>query len=281
MLRFPMTSTAVNFVYQYSYWLAILVILVASLYQISISHSARFASYFQGRGTVLIVFAHPDDEVMFFLPAILALKARGHNIITACLSTGNADGIGSLRAVEFRRVMAQLRLSKFYIMDSIQLPDGFHAWNSDSVRTEIEKVLVDNPDVDTIMTFDKGGVSGHPNHVSVRAGVGAVLLGRESTDAPRRRTSPRLAKSQSSAFKNLTVLELVTVPLWLKYAVPPMDLLFQSSEDLAVTNWSLDASRLMRLYESQNVWFRQLFSLFSRYAYVNTFKVIIAGDHTR
>jgi N-acetylglucosaminylphosphatidylinositol deacetylase len=50
---------------------------------------------------VLILIAHPDDECMFFGPTITSLrtltKSRVHVL---CLSTGNADGLGSLRKKE-------------------------------------------------------------------------------------------------------------------------------------------------------------------------------------
>jgi hypothetical protein len=38
--------------------------------------------------TALILTAHPDDEVMFFTPTILALLAAGWEVGGLCLSTG-------------------------------------------------------------------------------------------------------------------------------------------------------------------------------------------------
>lgn len=50
---------------------------------------------------ILIVTAHPDDECMFFGPTITGLrsltKSRLHVL---CLSTGNAEGLGSIRKKE-------------------------------------------------------------------------------------------------------------------------------------------------------------------------------------
>ena len=47
---------------------------------------------------ILVVTAHPDDECMFFGPTLLALSHK--NVTVACLSTGNFDGLGSIRRVE-------------------------------------------------------------------------------------------------------------------------------------------------------------------------------------
>ena len=51
---------------------------------------------------VLLVTAHPDDECMFFTPAILGLQAAGVAVHVLCLSTGNFDGLGATRALELR-----------------------------------------------------------------------------------------------------------------------------------------------------------------------------------
>ncbi len=42
-------------------------------------------------GSVLLVIAHPDDEVMFFAPTILACHRAGCTIGILCLSTGNIE----------------------------------------------------------------------------------------------------------------------------------------------------------------------------------------------
>lgn len=75
-----------------------------------------------GGSRVLLLTAHPDDEAMFFAPTILALNANkprsqiqsdapGQTVLSSpdrtnphlfslCLSTGNADGLGSIRTKE-------------------------------------------------------------------------------------------------------------------------------------------------------------------------------------
>lgn len=52
----------------------------------------------------LLLTAHPDDECMFFAPTVLAHP----NISALCLSTGNADGLGGIRAKELTRSYSAL-----------------------------------------------------------------------------------------------------------------------------------------------------------------------------
>lgn len=50
---------------------------------------------------IVIVTAHPDDECMFFGPTITGLRTLTKSRIhVLCLSTGNADGLGSMRKKE-------------------------------------------------------------------------------------------------------------------------------------------------------------------------------------
>lgn len=50
---------------------------------------------------VLLVIAHPDDECMFFGPTLTSLRTLTRSKVhVLCLSTGNADGLGSLRKKE-------------------------------------------------------------------------------------------------------------------------------------------------------------------------------------
>lgn len=57
---------------------------------------------------MLLVTAHPDDEVMFFAPTILALVSMGVYVYALCLSIGNADSLGSIRKQELLNSYASL-----------------------------------------------------------------------------------------------------------------------------------------------------------------------------
>jgi N-acetylglucosaminylphosphatidylinositol deacetylase len=51
----------------------------------------------QSKSSILLVTAHPDDEVMFFTPLLLGLVEKGHQVQILCLSTGNFGGLGHIR----------------------------------------------------------------------------------------------------------------------------------------------------------------------------------------
>lgn len=63
------------------------------------------------KGNILFVIAHPDDECMFFAPAIL--KASKNNpTYLLCLCNGDYYGQGKVREKEFYRSCAALGIAK-------------------------------------------------------------------------------------------------------------------------------------------------------------------------
>ena len=68
---------------------AVLVVVVPSLYLYMASASQRRLLTLQNRRICLLI-AHPDDEVMFFSPTVLALARpeTGNHVKILCLSTG-------------------------------------------------------------------------------------------------------------------------------------------------------------------------------------------------
>lgn len=46
---------------------------------------------------ILLLIAHPDDEAMFFSPALtwLTRPNLGNQVMILCLSSGDADGLGA------------------------------------------------------------------------------------------------------------------------------------------------------------------------------------------
>jgi N-acetylglucosaminylphosphatidylinositol deacetylase len=201
----------------------------------------------------VLVFAHPDDETMFFLPIISMMSRMGLKFRLLCLSTGDYDGLGEIRVEEFRTVCKELGSSGCDILDDPKLRDGPHLWDHVEVNRVVTKYLTDYPNIDSIFTFDARGVSGHPNHISVYKGVQSMKSGP-------------------------IVYTLKSEPLWRKY-LPPVDFLIKlvdPTNHFLATNFDdpLKAVRLMKLYRSQNVWFRKLFSVFSIYSYVNEFSIL-------
>ncbi|KAJ2127753.1 hypothetical protein GGH17_004621, partial [Coemansia sp. RSA 788] len=120
-------------------------------------------------------------------------------------------------------------------------------------------------DVDTVFTFDKQGVSGHPNHIAAYMGVKHMAV-----------TSQRLK------FHPVNVYVLESVGLVRKYS-SIIDTVFSLGSVLAagdslmfvadVQAYSMGV-QAMALHESQMMWFRKLYLAFSRYMFINTYSKI-------
>ncbi|XP_059829767.1 N-acetylglucosaminyl-phosphatidylinositol de-N-acetylase isoform X2 [Hypanus sabinus] len=123
----------------------------------------------QRRGTAtLLVIAHPDDECMFFAPAVLRLAARGPFYLL-CLSTGNFYNQGEVRKKELLQscVVLGIPSSCVTILDHRDLPDDPGVqWDPEIIAPLILRHIKMH-DINLVMTFDKDGVSGHANHTSV------------------------------------------------------------------------------------------------------------------
>lgn len=61
-------------------------------------------------GNVLLVTAHPDDETVFFGPAITALHSRGSEVYLLCLTTGSSFAWPVPAALLTARVMRTRKL---------------------------------------------------------------------------------------------------------------------------------------------------------------------------
>jgi N-acetylglucosaminylphosphatidylinositol deacetylase len=213
-------------------------------------------------GGALLVIAHPDDEAMFFLPALAALRAARAPTHVLCLSTGDAAGLGALRRRELLASCAALGVPPERVrqVDDPALPDGMRAeWDPEAVAGHVLDALRE-ADPSTVLSFDARGVSGHANHAAAHAGV---LAARRRAGAPAR---PRVW------------LMLESAPLWRKFLGPLAIILAllllllrrRPHETLCVGGGWAAAARAMRAHRSQLVWFRCLYICLSSYVHVNT-----------
>ncbi|CDS13130.1 hypothetical protein LRAMOSA05313 [Lichtheimia ramosa] len=208
----------------------------------------------------LILTAHPDDECMFFGPTIRALSSSKHRLHILCLSTGNADKLGVVRKKEFTRSCQVFGIpaSDTRAIDQPELQDGMlNEWPSETVSKQIE-AYVSKHNIDTIITFDQYGVSGHPNHIAAYHGARQYVT--ENPDIILYKlVSIRLPR------KYIGVLDLVLVQAekWLWPTSEKAVLFVSSPDDYFVTH------KAMRQHVSQLVWFRWLYVTFSRYMFIN------------
>jgi LmbE family N-acetylglucosaminyl deacetylase len=89
---------------------------------------------------VVLVIAHPDDEVMFFTPTLLSLSRAGHHISILCLSNGNFEGKGNIRTNELMKSAALFGIATkdVYVLDDPHLQDGMNnAWPTKAIETHV------------------------------------------------------------------------------------------------------------------------------------------------
>ena len=68
----------------------IVLVVICTLYirYISINRLNSREYGLSSRKSVLLLTAHPDDEVMFFTPTILTFRDEGHKVFVVCFSKG-------------------------------------------------------------------------------------------------------------------------------------------------------------------------------------------------
>ncbi|CAB3373715.1 Hypothetical predicted protein [Cloeon dipterum] len=214
---------------------------------------------------VLLLTAHPDDECMFFGPTILGILGRGKSpkrLFLVCLSIGDQEGLGAQRKQELRKSCKVLGIKEedLYIYQSSRLKDGFeHDWPVDEVASIAER-HISQLGVDLVVTFDRYGVSGHPNHQALFYGVAALHL-------------------KGKIPKGVEVMCVESVSRLRKYVGPCDSLLSSAVGNHQVVLTPAERKRVldaMFCHKSQMVWFRRLYLIFSRYTFLNTLSPIHA-----
>ncbi|KAJ8921277.1 hypothetical protein NQ315_013749 [Exocentrus adspersus] len=158
---------------------------------------------------VLFVIAHPDDECMFFGPAILNYtKKKNCSVYLMCLTTeylpplllahdkrntyceialdratenGNHYGMGSKRKKELYSSCKILGIPEGNILihNHTNLPDAMDVrWPTELV-SQLVSNQVDSLNITTLITFDRYGVSRHCNHCCIYYGVANLILDRK------------------------------------------------------------------------------------------------------
>lgn len=177
----------------------------------------------------LLVIAHPDDEAMFFMPTLYNLKEKEKKLFIFCLSDGNAYGKGKTRRQEFEKSCQELGIVDFKIGNFEDNPK--REWDPKLAKAAIEK-QIKLWNIDSVITFDEKGVSGHPNHISCYKAL------QEIKDVKKYKLHTGTPKSDKFVYY---------FPL----------------EDSAM------ARKHMAFHESQNTWFRKAYIHISRYSVSN------------
>ena len=195
---------------------------------------------------ILFLTAHPDDEIMFFYPTIKNL-CECNDLHLLCLSNGNYDKLGNIREKELNKICKSIKFKNFELSSFEDNIKKF--WDSKNIE-EIVTDYIKRNKIDIIISFDKKGVSYHPNHISCYLGILRI--------------------------KNVEVFYLETVNIFRKF-IGLFDTinLNENENDIIFTNLNiLEVLYYMTFHWSQMKLFRFLFIIFSRYSYINNLKPI-------
>lgn len=125
-------------------------------------------------GTILGVWAHPDDET--YLSAGIMADARRSGARVVCVTATRGEGgswdekrwpsdtLGQVRDAELMRSLAVLGVEEHRWLD---YPDGGCAQVDDDEAVRRVSEIVDEVRPDTILTFGPDGMTGHTDHQAV------------------------------------------------------------------------------------------------------------------
>ncbi|CAG9559266.1 unnamed protein product [Danaus chrysippus] len=217
-----------------------------------------------GAKRVLLVIAHPDDECMFFGPTIFRLCEQGAEVYLLCLSNGNYEGKGGERRKELWNACRELgvRDSNICLIMDTRLPDNPKAQWPVPVVAKLIQHKLEALDIDTLVTFDRGGVSSHPNHSAAFYAVAYMFV----------------EKNMPSKCTFYTLDSVNILRKYLGFLDLPLSFVLSSKRYFLRWTESRRVTRAMKLHKSQMVWFRYLYVMFSRYMVINTLRKINLAD---
>jgi len=125
-------------------------------------------------GTVLTVWAHPDDEAYLAGGLLAALRDAGNRAVCVTATRGEAAdpragaaeriALAAVRTRELDAALSVLGVGEHHWLD---LPDGGLAGLDPAGPTDQLSSLVDDVRPDTVVTFGPDGFTGHTDHQAV------------------------------------------------------------------------------------------------------------------
>lgn len=125
-------------------------------------------------GTILSVWAHPDDETYLAGGIMAAASDAGQRVVCVSATAGERgtpdavswppDRLGRVRQWEAAAAMAILGVGDHRFLG---LGDGSLAMIDHEAGVALVGELLDEVRPDTILTFGPDGITGHPDHVTI------------------------------------------------------------------------------------------------------------------
>ncbi|XP_065576564.1 N-acetylglucosaminyl-phosphatidylinositol de-N-acetylase-like [Artemia franciscana] len=200
----------------------------------------------------LFVTAHPDDECMFYGPTIIKLIKNHVQVYILCFSSGVNDREKKVRKGELQSSCQHPGIDKNHVsvLDSPLFPDSIKtSWPVIDVATEIENYIFRN-EIQTVYTFDEGGVSGLPNHISLYKAVRHLVH----------------CSRVTSYCKFYCLKSVPPIQKYIFYGRECRGHIFAANNE-----GRLKIERAIQRHASQYVWFRKVYITFSVYTRRNVF----------
>lgn len=126
-------------------------------------------------GTIVGVWAHPDDECYLMAGTAMLAAAAGSHVAVVSATMGEAGStadesrwplasMASTREAELAASLAELGIEDH---TSLGLPDGGVPGVDPLEGIELVAAVLERLRPDTVLTFGPDGVTGHPDHVAV------------------------------------------------------------------------------------------------------------------
>jgi LmbE family N-acetylglucosaminyl deacetylase len=175
-------------------------------------------------GTILGVWAHPDDEAFLSAGLMAAARTHGQRVVVTTATRGELgtpdaetwppDRLAAQRELELTRSLNALGVTEHSVLG---FPDGGCA--EVPVDEGVARVaeLVEEVGPDTILTFGPDGYTGHDDHRAVSTWVnGAVRATRSSARILHATTSPQFLVDFDDVHRDFNIFfagePLVTTP---------------------------------------------------------------------
>lgn len=131
-------------------------------------------------GTILSIWAHPDDETYLAAGIMSAARDLGQRVVCASATAGERGTddpdtwpparLGRVRRWEVAAAMGVLGVTEHHVLG---LPDGGLTDHNDEGVAWVRRLL-DDVTPDTILTFGPDGMTYHPDHIAVHRWVTEV-----------------------------------------------------------------------------------------------------------
>ena len=129
-------------------------------------------------GTILSIWAHPDDETYLAGGLSAALTDVGQRVVCVTATRGEAGGstagLAEIRTAELEAALKLLGVEEHHWLDYAD--GGCASVEEDQAAARI-RTVVNDVRPDTVVTFGPDGFTGHPDHQAVSRWVNLAVAG--------------------------------------------------------------------------------------------------------